>query len=74
MRRASAAASISLFALFLLLAGGVASESTTSTDGDRKTDIRYVKLSLHVAELVHAVGADNKLDTVRENGAPASDQ
>jgi iron complex transport system substrate-binding protein len=61
MRRAGAAVSISVFAFFLLLAGGVASETTTSTDGDRKTDIRLVTLSPHLAELVHAVGAGNML-------------
>ena len=61
MRRASAAVSISVFAFFLLLAGTVASETPTSTDSDRKTDIRLVTLSPHLAELVHAVGAGNML-------------
>ena len=74
MRRVSAAASISVFAFSLLLAGGAASESTTSTDGERKTDIRLVTLSQHLAELAHAVDASNRLDTAREDRASESDQ
>lgn len=57
MRRAGSAASISVFALFLLLASGVSAGPPILSDGDRKADLRIVTLSPHLAELVYAVGA-----------------